>query len=162
MDVQRHCGTGMWRECKEGIGRIDQPWSLYFGHVPGANGNCALCWVGEAGSGRCTYTVLSSPRTATGPGQMMIPPLLLSLLPACRLRATLQRLQRLTEGYSQVLMDAYAERARKLGAALGLDPYLINSKYSAGCAFGQRTGAGATGNGCVPWGQTQWGTSWWS
>ncbi|GAB4819879.1 hypothetical protein N2152v2_006925 [Parachlorella kessleri] len=44
---------------------------------------------------------------------------------ALRLRATLLRLQRLTETYCAVLVEAYAQRAKQLGTALGLDPYLV-------------------------------------
>lgn len=38
-----------------------------------------------------------------------------------RLKATLQRLRRLTEKYSQMMLDAYAERAAIMGKALGLE-----------------------------------------
>lgn len=48
-----------------------------------------------------------------------------------RLRATLQRLQRITEAYVAVLMEAYTDRAQKLGNALGLDPYLITGGLAA-------------------------------
>ncbi|KAL4419085.1 hypothetical protein ABPG77_010024, partial [Micractinium sp. CCAP 211/92] len=40
---------------------------------------------------------------------------------ALRLKATLQRLRRLTEQYSQMMLDAYAERAAVMGRALGLE-----------------------------------------
>ncbi|KAL4433837.1 hypothetical protein ABPG75_000278 [Micractinium tetrahymenae] len=44
---------------------------------------------------------------------------------ALRLKATLQRLRRLTEQYSQMMLDAYAERAVVMGRALGLE----NERY---------------------------------
>ncbi|PSC69113.1 water chloroplastic [Micractinium conductrix] len=40
---------------------------------------------------------------------------------ALRLKATLQRLRRLTETYSQLMLDAYAGRAEVMGRALGLE-----------------------------------------
>ena len=48
----------------------------------------------------------------------------------CRLKATLQRLRRLTEGYSSELMGAYTARAVAMGKALGLDP----DRYNGECA----------------------------
>ncbi|KAL4852989.1 Phosphoglucan [Chlorella vulgaris] len=43
---------------------------------------------------------------------------------ALRLRASLQRLRRVTEGYSQLMLDAYAARSAAMGKALGLEPHL--------------------------------------
>ena len=37
-------------------------------------------------------------------------------------------MQRLTETYCAVLVEAYAERAKRLGTALGLDPYLVTGE----------------------------------
>lgn len=37
-----------------------------------------------------------------------------------RLKASLQRLRRLTHDFSQILMDSLSERAQKLGDALGV------------------------------------------
>ncbi|PRW57887.1 water chloroplastic isoform A [Chlorella sorokiniana] len=45
---------------------------------------------------------------------------------ALRLKATLQRLRRLTEAYSSELMGAYTARAVAMGKALGLDPDRYN------------------------------------
>lgn len=56
----------------------------------------------------------------------------LTLTPSCcRLKATLQRLRRLTEGYSSELMGAYTARAVVMGKALGLDA----DRYNGGCNF---------------------------
>lgn len=42
------------------------------------------------------------------------------------LKATLQRLRRLTETYSQSMIDALSQRAERMGRALGLDAEMYN------------------------------------
>lgn len=56
---------------------------------------------------------------------------LLRLL-GCRLKATLQRLRRLTEQYSQMMLDAYAERAVVMGRALGLETERYQGGWEGG------------------------------
>ena len=39
----------------------------------------------------------------------------------CRLKASLERLQRLTQSYADAMIDIFPQRASQLGRALGLD-----------------------------------------
>lgn len=63
-------------------------------------------------------------------------------LPTRRLKATLQRLRRLTETYSQLMLDAYAGRAEVMGRALGLERerYLGGWQGGAGHVLGGVSG----------------------
>lgn len=40
----------------------------------------------------------------------------------CRLKASLERLQRLTQGYADAMLAIFPERTATLGSALGLEP----------------------------------------
>lgn len=44
-----------------------------------------------------------------------------------RLKASLERLQRMTEGYSELLLDLLPPVAQALGNALGVEPYVIQT-----------------------------------
>lgn len=44
-----------------------------------------------------------------------------------RLKASLERLQRLTENYSELLLDLLPPVAQALGNALGVEPYVIQT-----------------------------------
>jgi hypothetical protein len=43
------------------------------------------------------------------------------LCTCCRLKASLERLQRLTQSYADAMIDIFPQRASQLGQALGLD-----------------------------------------
>lgn len=43
-----------------------------------------------------------------------------------RLKASLQRCKRVTDGFAEALLDAYADRASKLGHALGMPDEVTN------------------------------------
>ena len=48
----------------------------------------------------------------------------------CRLKASLERLQRLTQSYADAMIDIFPQRASQLGGALGLDQDRITVSLS--------------------------------
>lgn len=52
-------------------------------------------------------------------------------VPARRLKATLERLQRLTGGYADALLAVLPARGAALGDALGLDPARVQVPHAA-------------------------------
>ncbi len=48
----------------------------------------------------------------------------------CRLKASLERLQRLTQSYADAMIDIFPQRASQLGRALGLDQDRITVSFS--------------------------------
>lgn len=53
--------------------------------------------------------------------------ILCSVCDPCRLKASLERLQRATETYSELLLDLLPPVAQALGNALGVEPYIIQT-----------------------------------
>ena len=51
----------------------------------------------------------------------------------CRLKATLQRVQRLTQGFTDGLLSLFPQRADALGAALGIQAERIQVCVAAMC-----------------------------
>ena len=48
----------------------------------------------------------------------------------CRLKASLERLQRLTQSYADAMIQLFPERASRLGAALGLEQDRVTVSHS--------------------------------
>ena len=43
----------------------------------------------------------------------------------CRLKATLERLHRVTQEYTDTVLANFADRAERLGSALGIQPEIV-------------------------------------
>ena len=97
-------------------------------------------WRGVPPAVHCA--LLLQKQHSSGPHRLPACPLVSPCPRRRRLKATLQRLRRLTEAYSQTMLDAYAERAAVMGRALGLDADRYNGAGGGGARAEARRGWG--------------------